>query len=230
MGNAALTSQDAAGGRGATVAAGASTLPAHVPCRWSGRGCVITSSPSRRSATPEPTATTVPAASVPSAIGAGPPICQLPILTSSSQLPIPAARTSIRTSSAAGVARSSTSKISTGSPSALIPATRTGPALVSAVLEHDLATLPAGRESLERRPGLRERKDRIDLRAKLARVHERCQLQQLLVVGFDDEIGRARHLVCDRDHALACGDLAAPSVKDEIDRTVVHDRRAGVSR
>src|SRR5436309_789300 len=47
-------------------------------------------------------AATAPAASVPSAIGAGPPICQLPILTSSSQLPMPAAATSIRTSSAAG--------------------------------------------------------------------------------------------------------------------------------
>ena len=30
--------------------------------------------------------------------------------------------------------------------------------LVSANLEHDLATLPAARDSLERRPGLRERK------------------------------------------------------------------------
>ena len=57
--------------------------------------------------------------------------------------------------------------------------------LVSANLEHDLATLPAARDSLERRPGLRERKNRVDLRAKLACVHERSQLQQLLVVGFD---------------------------------------------
>src|SRR6266540_4174260 len=53
--------------------------------------------------------------------------------------------------------------------------------LVSANLEHDLATLPAARDSLERRPGLRERKNRVDLRAKLACVHERSQLQQLLV-------------------------------------------------
>ena len=45
--------------------------------------------------------------------------------------------------------------------------------LVSASLEHDLATLPAGRDSFERCPGLRERKDRVDLRAKLACVHER---------------------------------------------------------
>src|SRR5436190_21478846 len=35
MGNAALASQDAADGRGATVAAGASTFPAHVPWRRS---------------------------------------------------------------------------------------------------------------------------------------------------------------------------------------------------
>src|SRR6058998_1517526 len=91
MGNAALASQDASGGRATTAAAGASTHPAHVPCRRSGSGCVITSSPSRTSATPEPAAATVPAASVPSAIGAGPPTRQLPILTSSSQLPMPAA-------------------------------------------------------------------------------------------------------------------------------------------
>jgi hypothetical protein len=53
------------------------------------------------------------------ALGAGPPTRQLPILTSSSQLPTPAAATSIRTSSAAGGASSSTSRISTGSPSAV---------------------------------------------------------------------------------------------------------------
>src|SRR5919198_5856940 len=90
--------------------------------------------------------------------------------------------------------------------------------LVSANLEHDLATLPAARDSLECRPGIRERKDRVDLRAKLACVHERSQLQQLLVVGFDDEVDRARHLLCDRDHALAGGVLAATSVEDQIDR------------
>src|ERR671922_2397903 len=248
MGNAPQASHDAAGGRAATVAAGASSLPAHVPCRRSGSGCVITSSPSRSSATPEPTAATVPAASVPSAIGAGPPICQLPILTSSSQLPMPAATTSIRTSPAAGVGGSSTSKISTGSPSAVIPAARIllgarywrsiihgrghgrTRRLVSANLEHDLATLPAARDSLERRPGLREPKKRVDLRAKLACIHERSQLQQLLAVGFDDEVDRARHLLCDRDHALASGDLAAASVEHQIDRTALHDRCAGVSR
>ena len=101
-------------GRAATDTAGASNLLAHVPWRRSGSGCVITSSPSRSSDTPEPTAATVPAALVPSAIGAGPPTCQLPILTRSSQLPMPAATTSIRTSPAAGGASSSTSKISTG--------------------------------------------------------------------------------------------------------------------
>src|SRR4051794_8046346 len=226
MGNAPPASHDASGGRAATVAAGASTLPAHVPWRRSGSGCVITSSPSRSSATPEPVAATVPAASVPSAIGAGPPICQLPILTSSSQLPMPAATTSMRTSSAAGVAGSSTSKIWTGPPSALTPAARW---LASANLEHDLATLAAGRDSLERRLGLRERKDRVDLRAKLACVHERAQLQQLLVVGFDDEVDRARHLLCDRDHPLGGGNLAATGVEDQVGRTALHNRRTGVS-
>ena len=34
----------------------------------------------------------------------------------------------------------------------------------------------------------------------------RSQLQQLLVVGFDDEVDRARRLLCDRDHAFAGGD------------------------
>src|SRR5438477_13081245 len=90
-----------------------------------------------------------------------------------------------------------------------VPAAPAG--LVGANLEHDLATLPAGRDSLERRPGLRQRKNRVDLRAKLACLHERSQLQQLLVVGFDDEVDRARHLLSDRDHALASGDLAATS-------------------
>src|SRR5213075_2444659 len=234
MGNAPPASHDASGGRAATVAAGASTLPAHVPWRRSCNGCVITSSPSRSSATPEPAAATVPDASVPSAIGAGPPICQLPILTSSSQLPMPAATTSMRTSPAAGAAGSSTSKIWTGSPSAWTPATRWPPGvarrLVSADLEHHLAPLPAGRDSLERRPGLGERKDRVDLRAKLACVHERSQLQQLLVVGFDDEVDRARRLLCNRDHALAGGDLASTGVEDQIDRPALDDRCAGVAR
>src|SRR5436190_22149717 len=101
--------------------------------------------------------------------------------------------------------------------------------LVRGNLEHDLATLPAARDSLERGPGLREGKNRVDLRAKLACVHERSQLQQLLVVGFDDEVDRARRLLCDRDHALASGDLAATSVKNEIDRTALHNRCARVS-
>src|SRR5947208_14960080 len=91
-----------------------------------------------------------------------------------------------------------------------------GRRLVSANLEHDLATLPAARDSLERRPGLGERKNRVDLRTKLACVHERSQLQQLLVVGFDGEVDRARHLLCDRYHALASRDVAATSVEDQI--------------
>src|SRR6059058_1123223 len=95
--------------------------------------------------------------------------------------------------------------------------------LVSANLEHDLAALPAARDSLERRPRLRERKDRVDLSAKLACVHERSQLQQLHVVGFDDEVDRAWHLLCDRDHALARGDLAATSVEDQIDWPALDD-------
>ena len=59
---------------------------------------------------------------------------------------------------------------------------------VSANLEHDFATLPVARDSLERRPGLCQRKNRVDLRTKLVCVHQRFQLQQLLVVGFDDEV------------------------------------------
>src|SRR4051794_9829742 len=102
--------------------------------------------------------------------------------------------------------------------------------LIRADLEDHLATLAARRQSLERGPRRRERKDRVDLRAKLPRVHERCQLQQLLLVGLDDEVGRARHLLRDRDHAGASGNLAAASVEDEIGRPALHDRRAGMSR
>ena len=87
-----------------------------------------------------------------------------------------------------------------------------------------------GARRLERRPDLRERENRVDLRAKLACIHERSQLQQLLLVGFDDEVDRARHLLCDRYNALAGGDLAATSVEDQIDRTALHDHCAGVSR
>jgi hypothetical protein len=103
-------------------------------------------------------------------------------------------------------------------------------ALVAANLQHDLAMLPAGRDSLERRRGLREWKDRVDFHAKLAGVHERRQLRQLLAVRFDDEVDRARSLLCDRDHALGGVDLAATSVEDQIDRPALHDRRAGLSR
>src|SRR5436190_12322136 len=84
-----------------------------------------------------------------------------------------------------------------------VPAAPAG--LVGANLEHDLATLPAGRDSLERRPSLRQRKNRVDLGAKLACLHERSQLQQLLMVGLDDEVDRARRLLCDRDHARPAG-------------------------
>src|SRR5262245_1806626 len=83
--------------------------------------------------------------------------------------------------------------------------------LVRGNLEHDLATLPAARDSLERRLRPREGEDRVDFRAKLPCVHQRTQLQQLLVVGLDDEVGRARHLLCDRDNALAGGYVAATS-------------------
>src|SRR5215831_9172435 len=109
---------------------------------------------------------------------------------------------------------------------------RNGRTRVQAIanLEHDLAALPAGRDSLERCRGLRERKNRVDLRAKLACVQERSQLEQLLVVWFDDEVERARYLLCDRDHALAGGDIDAASVEDQIDRTALRDRCAGVSR
>src|SRR5262249_26165388 len=145
---------------------------------------------------------------------------------------MPAAATSIRTSSSEGGASSSTSRISTGSPSAVIPAARIllrAPLSNPSNLEHDLAPLPGGRNPLERRPGLREREDRIDFRAKLARVHQGAQLQQLVAVGFDYEVRRAGHLLYDRDHALASGYLAATSVEDQVDLPVLHDLCAGVS-
>ena len=98
----------------------------------------------------------------------------------------------------------------------------------SANLEHDLRA-SRGRDSLERRPGLRERKNRVDLRVKLACVHERSQLQQLLAVGFDDEVDRARHLLCDRDHALA-SETSPPRVSKTNRPDALHDRCAGMSR
>ena len=66
--------------------------------------------------------------------------------------------------------------------------------------------------------------------SKLACVHHRAQLQQLLAVGLDDEIGRAGHVLHDRDHALAGGHLAAASVEHQVDRRALHDLCAGVSR
>ena len=90
--------------------------------------------------------------------------------------------------------------------------------------------LPVARDPLERRPGLRERKDRVDLRAKLACVRERSQLHQLFAVGLDDEVDRTGRLLCDRDRALAGGDLAAAGVEDEIGRTTLDNRCTDVSR
>ena len=65
------------------------------------------------------------------------------------------------------------------------------PPLATANFEYDLAPLAWGRNPFEGRLRLCEREDRVDFRAKLARVHQRGQLQQLLVVGFDNEVGRA---------------------------------------
>src|SRR6266496_3397280 len=96
-GKAAASSKSALAGFGATAATGARTRSAHVPFRFRGSVCTRTSSPTASQPTSSPIAVTMPEATTPSAMGGGPPICQVPIRASSSQFPTPAARTSIKT-------------------------------------------------------------------------------------------------------------------------------------
>ena len=122
-GKAAATSQLALGGLRASSPAGAISRGAQVPWSRSGTGCVITASPGAQSPTAWPTASTMPAASTPSAIGGLAPTSQPPVWTNSSQLPTPAALTSSSTSSPACGRGSPTSIISTRAPTRRIPAT-----------------------------------------------------------------------------------------------------------
>ena len=86
---------------------------------------MITSSPGARSVTLLDTATTLPAASTPSAIGGLRPTSHPPVRTISSQLPTPAAMTWISTSSSARGRGAGISIISTSPPMCRIPATST---------------------------------------------------------------------------------------------------------
>ena len=122
-GKAAAASQLAPGGLRASSPAGAISRGAQVPWSRSGTGWVMTASPGAQPPTAWPTASTVPAAATPSAIGGLAPTSQPPVRTNSSQLATPAALTSSNTSSPASGRGSPTSIISTWAPSRRIPAT-----------------------------------------------------------------------------------------------------------
>ena len=122
-GNAAAASQLAPGGFRARSPAGAMSRGAQAPWSRSGSGWVMTWSPGAQSPAARPAATTVPAASTPSAIGGLAPTSQPPVRANSSQLPTPAAITSSSTSSPASGRGPATSISSTRSPAWRIPAT-----------------------------------------------------------------------------------------------------------
>src|SRR5688572_178408 len=71
--------------------------------------------------------------------------------------------------------------------------------------EHYLAVLAGRRHALERGAGVGEREDGVELRPQLAGVDERGQLEELFAVRLDDEVGRARRLLGDRDEARPRG-------------------------
>src|SRR5690349_20774392 len=121
-GKAAAASQLALCGLRASSPAGTISRGAQVPWSRSGTGWVMTASPGAQSLTAWPTASTVPAASTPSAIGGLAPTSQPPVRTNSSQLPTPAALTPSSTSSPASGRSSPTSIIATWSPIRRIPA------------------------------------------------------------------------------------------------------------
>src|SRR3954462_2937008 len=122
-GTTAAASQETPAGLRASNAEGAISVGAHVPWSRNGSGWVITSSPGAQSVTLLPTAVTRPAASTPSAIGGPRPTSQPPVRTNSSQLPTPAALTSITTSSPASGRGPGTSISPTSPPVRRIPAT-----------------------------------------------------------------------------------------------------------
>ena len=133
-GNVPAWAHDRPAGLRARSCARATSQGAHAPWSASGSGWVRTSSPASHVFTPEPTATTTPAASTPSAIGGVAPTSQLPARTMSSQLPTPAAFTSISTSSSRSGRGSATSRIWTAPPNFWIPATRIGALIMNAAV------------------------------------------------------------------------------------------------
>src|SRR3954466_3965363 len=122
-GNTAAASQETPAGLRAIDAEGAISVGAHIPWSRNGSGWVITSSPDAQSVTMLPTAVTRPAAATPTAMGGRRPTSQPLVRTNSSQLPTPAALTSISTSSAASARGPGTSIIPTSPPVRRIPAT-----------------------------------------------------------------------------------------------------------
>src|SRR5262245_45528906 len=67
--------------------------------------------------------------------------------------------------------------------------------------EHDLATLAPLSHAVERRPGIGEREHGVDLRPDCAFVGKPCELDELVAVRLDDEVGDAGCLLDDGDDA-----------------------------
>jgi len=65
--------------------------------------------------------------------------------------------------------------------------------------EHDLAALAPLGHAVERRPGIGEREHGVDLRPDCAFVGESCELDELVAVRLDDEVGDAGCLLGDGD-------------------------------
>jgi hypothetical protein len=125
-GSAAATVNGIPAGIAATWSAAAMNCSAQLPA---GSECVVTASPGRSRRTPAPTETTSPAASTPSAIGGRAPVSQPPVLTNSSQLPTPLARTASSTSPARGGPGSGSSSGCIADPIRSAPAARIWSAL-----------------------------------------------------------------------------------------------------
>src|SRR5262245_18862957 len=105
----------------------------------------------------------------------------------------------------------------------------TGVRLAAGDAEHDLATLAPLSHAVERRPGIGEREHGVDLRPDCAFVGEPCELDELVAVRLDDEVGDPGCLLGDGDDAAGpdpCECCGAGGVEDEVDLSAVDDLRA----
>jgi hypothetical protein len=62
--------------------------------------------------------------------------------------------------------------------------------------EHDLAALAPLGHTVERRPGISEREYGVDLWPDCAYVREPCELDELVTVRLDDEVGDIGSSIC----------------------------------